>query len=119
MKKFALFILGSIAAIVLLANLGPLIGLAISLGLLYLVVKKFLKAEASSGKIIWAILGCIVLAITVANLPAIIGIAAAYVLYVIYKNWNSKKENEIESKNESQSDPFTNFEKQWAELKNY
>jgi lia operon protein LiaI len=119
MKKFGLFILGFIAAIVLLANLGPMLGLAISLGLLYLVVKQFLKAEASSGKIIWAILGFIILAITIANLPAIIGIVAAYVLYVIYKNWNSKKENEIESESESQSDPFTHFEKQWAELKNY
>lgn len=115
MKKFGLIIIGFIAAIVLLANIGPLIGLAISLGLLYLVLKQFLKAEATSSKITWAILGCIILAITVANLPAIIGIVAAYVLYVIYKNWNGKKETKMES----ESDPFTNFEKQWSELKNY
>lgn len=117
MKKFGLFILGLIAAIVLLANLAPLIGLAISLGILYLVLKQFLKAETSSGKIAWGIIGCIILVITVSNLPALLGIVAAYVLYVIYKNWNRKKEIEVQT--DGESDPFANFEKQWSELKDY
>jgi len=49
------------------------------------------------------------------NAPAIIGVAAAYVLYLVYKKWNQNKDTAV---NEG-SDPFVNFEKQWNEMKNY
>ena len=49
---------------------------------------------------------------TAANIPAILAIAAAYVLYLVYKKWNETK-YEVQE----ESDPFVNFEKQWAELK--
>jgi lia operon protein LiaI len=50
---------------------------------------------------------------TASNVPAILAIAAAYVLYLVYKKWN--EDNTPSSKSD---DPFANFEKQWAELKN-
>ncbi|WP_273852854.1 flagellar basal body rod protein [Guptibacillus spartinae] len=108
MKKAGLLLLGIIAAIVLLANLGSLVGMIISLGILYVAVKKFLQADSTTGKVIWGIIGVIGLSTAVANMPAILGLIAVYVLYVIYKKWDEPGESE---------DPFTNFEKQWDELK--
>ena len=51
-----------------------------------------------------------------ANLPAIAGIAALYILYVGYKNWK-KEEAEVEV-NSNDHDSFANFERQWNELNN-
>ncbi|MGP7818322.1 lmo0954 family membrane protein [Niallia sp. 01092] len=111
MKKFGLFLIGAVAAIILLSQLGPLIGLVISGAILYLVFKQFLKSSTTWEKVLWGIAGVVMLGITASHLPAILGLAAAYILYVVFKKWNnasgtSKKDN----------DPFANFEKQWAEL---
>lgn len=111
MKKFGLLLAGGIAAIVLLTNLGPMIGLAISIAILYLVFKQFIKENSTFGKIGWGIIGLCALAASASNIPAILGIAAAYVLYLVYKKWNTSKSVIIEEK-----DPFSNFEKQWANM---
>ncbi|RFU62414.1 lmo0954 family membrane protein [Peribacillus glennii] len=113
MKKFGLLLAGGIAACVLLANVGPLAGLAICLVILYFVFKQFMKSESTSGKIIWGLIGLAALSASLANVPSLIGLAAAYVLYLVYKKWNGTKKS---TKNDEQ-DPFVNFEKQWAELK--
>ncbi|NYE05470.1 lia operon protein LiaI [Bacillus niacini] len=115
MKKFGLVLAGGIAAIVLLSTLGPMVGLLISLALLYFIYKQFLKAESTGGKIGLGIIGVIFLMASISNAPAIIGVVAAYILYLVYKNWNSSKRSVIKE----ESDPFVNFEKQWNELKNY
>ena len=113
MKKFGLLLAGGIAAIVLLGNVGAVLGLAISLVIMYYAFKGFMKTDSTAKKVMWAVVGLIALAISASNVPAIFGIAAAYVLYLVYKNWN-KKEVMVTKEN---NDPFTNFEKQWAELK--
>lgn len=115
MKKFGLLLAGGIAAVVLLSTIGPMVGLAVSLVLLYFIVKQFLKAESTGAKIGWAIIGVIVLAASLHNVPAVIGVAAAYVLYLVYKKWNENKRTKIKE----ESDPFVNFEKQWNELNRY
>ncbi|KOP71123.1 flagellar basal body rod protein [Cytobacillus solani] len=114
MKKFGLLMAGGIAAIVLLTNLGPMIGLAISVAILYLVFKQFIKEKSTLGKIGWGIIGLIALMASASNIPAILGIAAAYVLYLVYKKWNTSKSVVAEEK-----DPFVNFEKQWADINKY
>lgn len=114
MKKFGLLMAGGIAAIVLLTNLGPMIGLAISVAILYLVFKQFIKEKSTLGKIGWGIIGLIALMASASNIPAILGIAAAYVLYLVYKKWNTSKSVVAEEK-----DPFGNFEKQWADINKY
>lgn len=116
MKKFGLFILGGIAAIILIANLGPIAMFAISIAILYYAFKGFMKANSSSSKIGWAILGLILFSITASNVPALAGVMAAIVLYFVYKKWNEESEVIVESKQETK-DPFVNFEKEWAELK--
>lgn len=114
MKKFGLLLIGGIAALVLISNLGPMVGLVVSLAILYYVFKQFLKTDSMGLKIALGILGVFLLLTAASNVPAIIGIAAAYILYVVYKKWNSSKSIVKES-----DDPFQNFEKQWSELKNY
>lgn len=114
MKKLGLLIAGGIAAIVLLSNLGPMIGLAISVAILYVVFKQFIKEKSTLGKIGWGIIGFIALMASASNIPAILGIAAAYVLYLVYKKWNTSKSVIVEER-----DPFVNFEKQWAEMNKY
>ncbi|EDL65232.1 lmo0954 family membrane protein [Bacillus sp. SG-1] len=113
MKKFGLLVLGGISAIVLLANMGSMIGLAISLMILYFSIKQFVKTESTFAKIIWAVVGLAALTASASNFPAIIGLAAIYLLYVVIKKWKEEKPEIMES-----DDPFTNFEKEWANLKN-
>nr|WP_263323202.1 flagellar basal body rod protein [Neobacillus sp. Marseille-Q6967] len=115
MKKFGLCLAGGIAAIVLLSTIGPMIGLLIGAALLYFIFKQFLKAESTGAKIGLGIIGFVVLMASIHNAPAIIGVLAAYVLYLVYKNWNGTKRTRVKE----ESDPFVNFEKQWNELKNY
>lgn len=112
MKKFGLLIAGGIAAIIMLHTIGPMIGLLVSLVLLYFIFKKFLKAETTGGKIGFVIIGLIVLNVTIHHVPALIGVAAAFVLYLVYKKWNETKRNTRKEEN----DPFVNFENQWNEI---
>lgn len=116
MKKFGLLLAGGIAAIVLLSTIGPMIGLAVGVAILYFLLKQFLKAETKKSKIGIAFVGLVVLMVSIHNIPALIGVAAAAVLYLVYKKWN---ENKYTTTKKKESDPFVNFEKQWDELKNY
>ena len=92
MKKMGLFFIGVIAAIFLLASVGPMILLAISLFILYCSVKEFLRTNSNLTKMLWAFIGLAAIAASLSNLPAILGVIAVYILYVIYKKWNSRKQ---------------------------
>nr|WP_295972145.1 flagellar basal body rod protein [uncultured Bacillus sp.] len=111
MKKFGLLLIGGIAAIVLLHNLAPIVAMVISLAILYFVVKRFLLTDSLLMKIGWGIVGFMALMASASNIPAVLGIAAAYVLYVVYKNWNKSKVI-----SEEKNDPFVNFERQWSQM---
>ncbi|WP_082232519.1 flagellar basal body rod protein [Halobacillus massiliensis] len=111
MKKFLLFTAGLIALAVALAHLGPMILLGVSVWLLYIVFKKFTRSDSTAGKIGWLILGLIILSVAMSNIYAVIGLAALYAIYWIFKNWTSQEETPVKT-----DDPFVNFEKQWAEL---
>jgi lia operon protein LiaI len=114
MKKFGLLLAGGIAAIVLIANVGPIVGLALSVLIMYYSFKQFIRTDSTFKKIIWALIGLAAFSATISNFPAIIGLVALYVIYVIYKNW--KKDDIIIE--EKSNDPFTNFEREWSQLKN-
>lgn len=116
MKKFLLFSLGIIALFVFLANLGPMIFLAIGVVVLYVIFKKFMKTNSVAKKIGLTLLGLIVLAMTFHHLYALIGLLAIYVLYVVYKKWTKEEKSKPET--HTKDDPFQNFDKQWNELKN-
>lgn len=115
-KKIGLFVAGAVALLVLLFHLGPLVGLAITLAVLYYAFKKCLKAPSTFGKVVWALIGCAALVASASNVPALIALVAAYVLYVVYKKWNGVKDERVV---QEEDDPFVNFEKQWAELQKH
>lgn len=117
MRHFLLFITGLAALAVLIFNLGPMILLGISVLLLYLIFKQFVKASSVISKTIWVILGFIVLSISLSNLYALIAIVAACLLYWIYKNWH-KDDAIAPNVRQLENDPFTNFEYEWQELSN-
>lgn len=118
MKKFLLFAVALLALLVFLVNLGPLIILGLSIWLLYLVFKQFMKSDTTSGRIGWVIVGLLILSIGLTNVFSVAGVAAAIVLYLLYKHWKKAKNDPIDQQ-EKNSDPFTNFEREWEELNQY
>ncbi|RYL88916.1 flagellar basal body rod protein [Sporolactobacillus sp. THM19-2] len=111
MKKFLLFVLGAVSLIILLTQIGPLIGLVVSLAVLWFAFRRFIRSGETGSKILWAAVGLIALCFSIGNVPAIIGIVALAGLYFVYKFWNKEKKEEAEP-----ADPFDNFEKQWKEM---
>ncbi|ASK62784.1 flagellar basal body rod protein [Virgibacillus phasianinus] len=118
MKKFVLFVGGLVALMVLLSTLGPMVFLAVSVLLLYVIFKQFAKSDSTIGKVGWVIAGLIVLGIAFSNIYAVIGVVAAYALYLIIKNWKNDKTEAAGYEKVEEDDPFKNFERQWAELNN-
>jgi lia operon protein LiaI len=116
MKRFGLFLIGGISAIILLHSIGPMVGLVVSLAILYFIYKQFLKAESTLWKVVCIIFGLMVLSSTIHHIPALIGVGGAYVLYLVYKEWTKNKYTSVK---EAKDDPFVNFEKQWDELKKH
>lgn len=110
MKKFGLLVIGGVAVLILLANLGPFIGLIITASIGYLVVREFIKATTTGAKFGWGFLAFIIACMIIANIPSLLAVAAVFVLYVVFKKWNES--NVIEK----QDDPFESFEKEWANL---
>ncbi|MEN1966638.1 flagellar basal body rod protein [Lentibacillus sp. N15] len=116
MKKFLLFVGGLAALTILIVNLGPMVLMGVGIWLLYIVFKQFLKSHSTLAKIAWVIIGLLLVSMVLSNVPALIGLGAAAVLYLIYKNWkqdNDEPEVEIIDKSD---DPFTNFEWEWNHL---
>ena len=109
MKNVWFTIAAVTAGIILLVNVGPLISLALCCVILYWSFRKFVKAEGAGWKIIWAAVGLTALTAALSHLPALLGIAAAYVLYVIYRNWKETGES-------AKADPFSSFEEEWNKL---
>lgn len=111
MNKFWMTVIGIIAGIIALSNLGPIIGLAFSGVIIYIGVHYYLKSVSTAAKIWWGFVAAIGAISAVSNVPAIIGVLAIAVLWYIYKTWN---EGSVSAP--VKNDPFTNFEKQWDKL---
>ncbi|MFX3619286.1 MAG: flagellar basal body rod protein [Sporolactobacillus sp.] len=112
MKKVLLFILGTVSLIVLLVHIGPMIGLLISLAILYFAFKKFTRAATAGSKFLWALIGLIAAGFSIGNIPSLIGLIALAGLYYAVHTWkNSTNDTAGPS-----DDPFDHFEKEWKEL---
>jgi lia operon protein LiaI len=112
-KKILGFCLAFVLVMIVLASLGHLIGMGISLLVPYFAVRQFVKTSSLFAKFLWSIVGLVGLCTLFGNLPALAGIVAACILYYGYKKWKRKEQVEVRNSN----DPFTNFEKQWEDLK--
>ncbi|KAA0958938.1 ABC transporter permease [Planococcus sp. ANT_H30] len=113
MNKFWLITLGIIAGIVVLSNLGHMIGLAVSLLIVYAGVHYYLKSTLTLAKVWWVAVGIVGGIAAISNVPALIGVAALVALWMIYRKWNGQSVSVTAVK---ESDPFMNFEQQWNKL---
>lgn len=86
--KFLLAVAAIVLVIIALANLGPMILFAVGAWLLYVTYKQFMKAESTAAKVVWAVIGVIVLSMTLSNITALVGVLALYLVYVLYRSWN-------------------------------
>ncbi|KGX86838.1 lmo0954 family membrane protein [Pontibacillus litoralis] len=115
MKQFLWFIGSFIALTVLVVHFIPMVFLIGSVWLLYAIFKQFMKSSSTFKRVLWIMIALMVFCIAIANIYAVIGIAAAYFLYIAYKKWRERKQENVLMDNRSE-DPFVHFEKQWAEL---
>ena len=115
MKKFLLFTVGSVAALIALITLLPVAGIIISGLLIALGLHYYTKSDSVFGKVMSIVLALAGLISAVSNTPGFIGLASIAILYFIYKNWHGER-GEVMVENEIGSDPFTNFENEWAKL---
>jgi len=115
MKKLGLILLGVVAVIVALHMLGPLVGLAFSGLFVWLGMHYYVKAKSTFAKVMWVAVGLVGVLSAISNIPALIGLAAIFVLYVVYKKWNNEDAS-LSLNTTKENDPFTNFENEWAKL---
>lgn len=115
MPKWLWITLFIVLTIIALANLGPMIALAISLFIGYILFKQFFKTE-SPGVRIAIVIGVIFLTATaLSNIFALVGLLAGYGLYVLIKN----RDDVYDEETKEEEDPFSNFEKEWSKFQKY
>ncbi|PAQ14614.1 flagellar basal body rod protein [Bacillaceae bacterium SAOS 7] len=114
MKKVMLFCIGGLAAIIAGASLGPVIALAICAGIMYVAWMQFQKSSSKLIKGFWGLAGITAFFVAVGNVPALLGIGALAVLYLVYKKWNEDDAEPV--KVQEENDPFVNFEREWKQL---
>lgn len=115
MKKVMLFCIGGLAAVVAIASAGPVLGLVVCAAIMYVAWKQYKQAYSKGIKFFWGAAGIIAFLAAVGNVPALLGVAALGVLYVVYKKWQEDDDSYVAAAKEE--DPFVNFEKQWSQLK--
>lgn len=91
MRLIMLIIFTFITGIIVLATLGPLIGFALTIAILYYGIRGFILADSALEKVGFGIVTLIGLSLSLSNSPAIIGLGAAILLYYTMKAWKKPK----------------------------
>jgi lia operon protein LiaI len=91
MRLIMLIIFTFITGIIVLATLGPLIGFALTLAVLYYGIRGFILADSALEKVGFGIISLIGLSLSLSNSPAIIGLGALILLYYTIKAWKKPK----------------------------
>lgn len=91
MRLIMLIIFTFITGIIVLATLGPLIGFALTLAVLYYGIRGFILADSALEKVGFGIVALIGLSLSLSNSPAIIGLGALILLYYTIKAWKKPK----------------------------
>lgn len=115
MKKFFLYSAAFITAIIALCLLAPVAGLLISGVLLAAGLHYYTESKSTFGKVMSLVVALAGLVSALSNIPGFIGLAAIGVLFYLYKARKNEKIEFLPGKKEEE-DPFTNFEREWANL---
>lgn len=113
MKKFFLYSAGFVAAMVALVLLAPVAGLLVSGLLLAAGLHYYTESTSTFGKVMSLVIALAGLISALSNIPGFIGLVAIGILFYIYK---SRKQEQGEIFTKKEDDPFTNFEREWANL---
>lgn len=116
MKKLGLVLLGIIAGIIAVANLGSLLALALSTLIAYAGFHYFRKSDSTIAKLFWGGVLLIGLITAISNVPAFIGIIAIIGVLYAWRKWNSSPGDDNIIEHGPVNDPFVNFERQWEEI---
>ena len=112
MKKIGLFLLGIIAGLAVVLNLGSIIVLAVTGAIALVSFHYWRKSRSMFAKVFWMTVLIISVISSISNIGAFIGIVAVIGIYYVYHKWNDRNVNP----NVTSNDPFTNFERQWNEI---
>ncbi|ARK21946.1 ABC transporter permease [Sporosarcina sp. P26b] len=112
MKKIGLFLLGIIAGLAAVLNLGSIVVLAVTGAIALVSYHYWRKSHSMFAKVFWMTVLVISVISSISNVGAFIGIIAVIGIYYVYRKWNDRNVNP----NVISDDPFTNFERQWNEL---
>ncbi|WP_303967451.1 ABC transporter permease [Sporosarcina ureae] len=112
MKKIGLFLLGIIAGLAAVLNLGSIVVLAVTGAIALVSYHYWRKSHSIFAKVFWMTVLVISVISSISNIGAFIGIVAVIGIYYVYRKWNDRNVNP----NVISDDPFTNFERQWNEL---
>lgn len=112
MKKIGLFLLGIIAGLAAVLNLGSIVVLAVTGAIALVSYHYWRKSHSMFAKVFWMTVLVISVISSISNVGAFIGIVAVIGIYYVYRKWNDRNANP----NVISDDPFTNFERQWNEL---
>ncbi len=113
MKKFFLYTAGFFAAIIALALLAPVAGLLVSGLLLAGGLHYYTESTSTFGKVMSLVIALAGLISALSNTHGFIGLVAIAILFYIYK---TRKHEKVEIFSKTEEDPFTNFEREWANL---
>lgn len=113
MKKFFLYSAGFVAAMVALVLLAPVAGLLVSGLLLAAGLHYYTESTSTFGKVMSLVIALAGLISALSNILGFIGLVAIGILFYIYK---SRKQEQREIFTKKEDDPFTNFEREWANL---
>lgn len=114
-KKIGLAAVITVAAIVVLSNLGPLLLLAAGVALAYIVYRQFQESTTTAARVFWVIIGIAAVLLALTNIYAVVALLGLYAMYWSVKKWNGE-EVDIDRRTRTK-DPFTGFEEEWKKLK--
>lgn len=113
MTKFLKVTALAVAAVVLLGIAGPpLVALLISAAIVAGGLHYFTKSTSLPGQIIWGSLIAVGVLSALSNVPGLVVLAIAGVVYYFYKNGDMP----TFKKTTSTDDPFDHFEREWAKM---
>ncbi|MFK4998084.1 flagellar basal body rod protein [Bacillus sp. N9] len=115
MKKFLFVTFAIILALIAIGSFGHMIGMAISLLIVYYSLKQFTQTESTGWKIVWAIIGLVGISGLIGNLPALVGIIAVYFYTLAIKSGRRRKSLSIQP-TQTLSQALSANGKRWKEI---
>ncbi|PRO64912.1 flagellar basal body rod protein [Alkalicoccus urumqiensis] len=90
--KVVILLAAVIAGLIVLSQLGPMLLFVLGAWLLYVSYTRFQESRSTGAKAAWVVLAVITITLMLGTSSALIGLAALYFLYVVYRSWNRKGE---------------------------